>query len=279
MNSITFSSSLPNFTHKLGTNSRSPCTVSLRRNLVTPKSCQLSNSKLKMQPKYSKSLVVAALGETNNGSQQSDSMPPSPLLDLIQRFYGHLNCKDVRRLEKLLDPSCVIEDAAYLKPLHGKKLHNYFEKLTEAMGQHVFFAIDEICAGDESDIAVMWHLEWNGEVIPFTKGCSFYTCSKTNEMILIRKAHVFVEAPFKPGNFALETLKIVVALFDRFPKLTENFLRKPDAMVLFLVKLYKFLVEPLMLPVIMYYARVLTYGAKILTNVLTFLNNVLRLFF
>ncbi|KAJ3688971.1 hypothetical protein LUZ61_018135 [Rhynchospora tenuis] len=278
MNSISFSTSSPTFIKKHGINSRSPCILSLHRNFVKPKSYQISTSKFKMQPKYSKPLVVAALGGTNNGSQQSNSMAPSPILDLIQRFYGHLNCKDVRRLEKLIDPECVIQDAAYLKPLHGKKIHNYFEKLTEAMGQHVFFAIDEICAGDESDIAVMWHLEWNGEAIPFTKGCSFYTCSKTNEMILIRGAHVFVEAPFKPGNFALETLKIVVALFDRFPKLAEGFLRKPDAMVLFLVKLYKFLVEPLMLPVIMYYARVLTYGANILANVLTFLNNILKLF-
>ncbi|KAF3335580.1 hypothetical protein FCM35_KLT20087 [Carex littledalei] len=110
-----------------------------------------------MQPMlYSKPLLVAARGGTgtNNAAQE----PPSPLQDLVHKFYTYLNSKDVRRLEKLFDPACVIEDEAYYQPLEGQNVHKFFEKLTEAMGQHAVFAIDEICEGDESSITVMWHL-------------------------------------------------------------------------------------------------------------------------
>jgi hypothetical protein len=79
----------------------------------------------------------------------------------------------------------------------------------EAMGENVKFAIDEVCQGRESTIAVVWHLgeflycefkfkcglvmiyhilvaEWNGYVIPFTKGCTFCKCSGNEAALLIR---------------------------------------------------------------------------------------------
>lgn len=70
-----------------------------------------------MQPMlYSKPLLVAARGGTNNAAQE----PPSSLQDLVRKFYTYLNNRDVRRLEKLFDPACVIEDEAYYQPLEGQ---------------------------------------------------------------------------------------------------------------------------------------------------------------
>jgi hypothetical protein len=83
----------------------------------------------------------------------------------------------------------------------------------ESMGKKVKFAIDEVCQGAGRTAAVMWHLgkitaslnykvieksgrtmmpvillatEWNGYIIPFTKGCSFYICSANGAALLIR---------------------------------------------------------------------------------------------
>lgn len=81
--------------------------------------------------------------------------------------------------------------------------HIYFKRLMESMGEKVKFAIDEVCQGAGRTAAVMWHLEWNGYIIPFSRGCSFYICSVNGAVLLIRKIHIFNESPLKPGKWAL----------------------------------------------------------------------------
>ncbi|KAL5684420.1 hypothetical protein ACJX0J_010805, partial [Zea mays] len=92
--------------------------------------------------------------------------------------------------------------------------HIYFKRLMESMGEKVKFAIDEVCQGAGRTAAVMWHLEWNGYIIPFSRGCSFYICSVNGAVLLIRKIHIFNESPLKPGKWALEILNIVTNLFN-----------------------------------------------------------------
>ncbi|KAG2533664.1 hypothetical protein PVAP13_9NG031953, partial [Panicum virgatum] len=135
--------------------------------------------------------VYAALGPDRNGGlnnpdRRGATLPSSPLSDVVQEFYYSLNEKNSKRLDKLIAPDCVIEDTAYYKPLDVKYTHIYFKRLMESMGKNVKFAIDEVCQGAEHTAAVMWHLEWNGYTIPFTKGCSFYICSENGEVLLIR---------------------------------------------------------------------------------------------
>nr|CAD1818889.1 unnamed protein product [Ananas comosus var. bracteatus] len=88
----------------------------------------------------------------------ADKVPPSPLLELTQKFYSSLNDQDIKSLEKLIAPGCKIEDKAYYKPLQGKSIHKYFERLVEAMGKNVTFTVDEICEGGRLTIAIRWHL-------------------------------------------------------------------------------------------------------------------------
>lgn len=63
-----------------------------------------------------------ATGGLNNTNSRGNTLPSSPLSDLIQEFYSSLNDKDSRRLEKLIAPDCIIEDTAYYKPLDAKVL-------------------------------------------------------------------------------------------------------------------------------------------------------------
>ncbi|XP_025794360.1 uncharacterized protein LOC112874950 [Panicum hallii] len=146
----------------------------------------------------------------------------------------------------------------------------------ESMGENVKFATDEVCQGAEHTAAVMWHLEWNGYTIPFTKGCSFYICSENGAVLLIRKVHIFDESPLKPGKWALEILNIVTNLLNMFPKIAEGFLKDPEAVVQPFVKLYKFYVEPFILPFLAYYTHFWTYVARGLTVVLHILYNLIK---
>ncbi|RLN17054.1 uncharacterized protein C2845_PM02G40620 [Panicum miliaceum] len=170
-------------------------------------------------------------GRLNNPNRRGATLPSSPLSDVVQEFYSSLNEKNSKRLDKLIAPDCVIEDTAYYKPLDVKCTHIYFKRLMESMGENVKFATDEVCQGAEHTAAVMWHPEWNGYTIPFTKGCSFYICSENGAMLLIRKVHIFDELPLKPGKWALEILNIVTNLLNMFPKIAEGFLKDPEAVV------------------------------------------------
>nr|AAP44755.1 hypothetical protein [Oryza sativa Japonica Group]ABG00035.1 expressed protein [Oryza sativa Japonica Group] len=167
--------------------------------------------------------VQATLGPNSTGGRGG-----SPLPDVIQQFYSSLNEKDSKRLENLIAPDCIIDDNAYYKLLDIKVLlvlHSHItdlQRLMDAMGKNFKFAIDEVSQGVEPTFAVMWHLEWNGKTIPFTKGCSFYICSRKEAALVIRKIHIFQESPVKPCKFSLEILNIATNLFDTFPNIAEG---------------------------------------------------------
>ncbi|KAK3145394.1 hypothetical protein QOZ80_3AG0207270 [Eleusine coracana subsp. coracana] len=61
-----------------------------------------------------------------------------------------------------------------------------------------------------------------------------------------------------------------------FPKTAGGFLKDPEAVLQPFVKLYKFYVEPFILPLLAYYTHFWTYLAKGLTMVLHLLYNVFK---
>ncbi|XP_066381810.1 uncharacterized protein [Miscanthus floridulus] len=233
------------------------------------------------KPGLSLKLICTAIGPDANGrlhnaDRRGATLPSSPLSDVVQEFYSSLNEKNSKRLDKLMAPDCIVEDTAYYKPLDAKCTRIYFKRLMESMGEKVKFAIDDVCQGAGRTAAVMWHLEWNGYIIPFTKGCSFYICSANGAVLLIRKIHIFDESPLKPGKWALEILNIVTNLINMFPKLAEGFLKDPEAVVQPFIKLYKFFVQPFIPPFLAYYTHFWTYVARGLTMVLQILYNLYK---
>ena len=121
MASISFSQQLPNFRKpQYFTKSKSYGILSLQNNFLAPKFNRHSLSKFNPQNqlKFWKSVQVAALSDSQNDSNRKASS--TPFYDLIHKFYAYLNVKDVKRLEKLFDQDCVIEDKAYYHPIQGK---------------------------------------------------------------------------------------------------------------------------------------------------------------
>uniref|UniRef100_A0A0D3FRQ5 SnoaL-like domain-containing protein n=1 Tax=Oryza barthii TaxID=65489 RepID=A0A0D3FRQ5_9ORYZ len=215
--------------------------------------------------------VQATLGPNSTGGGGG-----SPLPDVIQQFYSSLNEKDSKRLENLIAPDCIIDDNAYYKLLDIKSTQTYFRRLMDAMGKNFKFAIDEVSQGVEPTFAVMWHLEWNGKTIPFTKGCSFYICSRKEAALVIRKIHIFQESPVKPCKFSLEILNIATNLFDTFPNIAEGLLNNPEQAIQPFVRLYKSFVKPFIVPFLAYYTHFWTYLAKVLTMMLHLLYRIIK---
>ncbi|XP_072961409.1 uncharacterized protein [Typha angustifolia] len=218
--------------------------------------CCFWTSQSRRQHLLSKRPLAAKLKGSDNPNSDSDSVEPSPLSDMILKLYSSLNDKDTKTLKKLIAHDCIIEDLTFFKPLEGEALHKFFERLIDAIGENVRFVIDKMCEGKGSTVSVIWHLEWNGKFIPFTKGCSFHTCSEESEALLIKEAHVFTESPLKPASLALEMLKKIIWLFDKFPNLAECFLQQHDTMLYYIMKFFQYFVGPFIFPLVMYYINI-----------------------
>ncbi|KAK7860759.1 hypothetical protein CFP56_033176 [Quercus suber] len=155
----------------------------------------------------------------SNSNSHSGSSSPS---ETINKFYTSINSKDLDDLREIISEDCYFEECSFPRPFEGKKeVMQFLEELTESMGENVKFSFGHICEGDEYTAGVKWHLEWKKSQIPFTRGSSFFECSKGGDGIIIKKAQVVIESPIKPGSLVLTLLKTVTSLFDEFPKATE----------------------------------------------------------
>ncbi|OVA10096.1 Polyketide cyclase SnoaL-like domain [Macleaya cordata] len=158
-------------------------------------------------------------------SGKSTDIQPSPISpsDTIAHFYNCINSKNWKQLGDFISNDCCFEDYTFPKPFEGKEeVMQFFQQLTEGMGKNLKFVIHNMCRGDKSTVAIMWHLEWNDKQIPFTRGCSFYECIEQGDRFLIKHARVVIESLIKPGTLALTLLKLVTNLFDEFPTVTES---------------------------------------------------------
>ncbi|XP_020581237.1 uncharacterized protein LOC110025231 [Phalaenopsis equestris] len=226
--------------------------------------------------KKMKDLTLKCLRTTEG---MAEIFPSSSLIILVQDFYEHLNKKDMKKLNELLDNSCMFEDLAFPSPFKDKPaVYHFLEELSRAMGQNVRFKIDDVYEAGKQNAGARWHLEWNDRIIPFTKGCSFFYCSENTRGLLIKKACVFVESPVKPGAIVLNLLGFVTSFFDKFPKLAVWFLEKPHVLFQFLMKAYKIFLEPLMLPILIYYTQLWRYGTRFLSLVINLIQNIWKAF-
>ncbi|XP_058085945.1 uncharacterized protein LOC131233303 isoform X3 [Magnolia sinica] len=171
-----------------------------------------------------------------------DSRPdPIRPSDAITQFYSLINSKKLDKLRELISEDCYFEELSFPNPFQGRTEVMYFlTELANDMGHNIRFIIEKVYeGGDEFAAGVMWHLgnvnlrfsimvtisfvflsvittksiviaEWKEKQIPFTKGCSFYECSKVGEKLVIKKARVVIESPVKPGVFLLDSFKNLI---------------------------------------------------------------------
>ncbi|GMN31968.1 hypothetical protein TIFTF001_003479 [Ficus carica] len=157
----------------------------------------------------------------------SGSNPISPS-ETIKEFYACINDRKVKRLGNYISSDCYIEECSFSTPFEGKEdILSYFDRLTASMGHSVKFSVNQVFEGDELIAAANWHLEWKEAELPFTRGCSFFECSKEGEKLVIKRARIVNESPVKPGGLVLVLFKIVTTVFDDFPKTAECKLKLP----------------------------------------------------
>jgi len=133
-------------------------------------------------------LASDVIGVTKNDSttdddssmQSIESLPTSTSksltpLSLPEQYFDAWNQRDMKQAVSVFAQDVEYDDTAFPVPFSGKDaLEKHLNICAEAMPASFAFIVDDkIDAGEK--VMVRWHVESNSEVLPFTRGCSWYT--------------------------------------------------------------------------------------------------------
>lgn len=164
------------------------------------------------------SLATGAGTGTAAGTGTGDSVG----VQSVRSYFEAWNRRDMETACDAFTDDATYEDTQYAGAFQGRDaLRAHLFKVADALPPSFQFCIDEISDGGAA-IGVQWHVENNGEALPFTRGCSMY---KVNEFGKITSGFDVPEpAPFKPGSNSLYVLglasKIIAEPMRAVPLLT-----------------------------------------------------------
>lgn len=187
---------------------------------VVPRSQELLGSK----GRGFKTLWCASASKDGDAELKSSAEKQNTeVVSAVMAFYEAINKRDLKALSEIMSDKCLFHDLAFPQGFEGKEaILQYIKDLIEALGKDMQFKIDGISGGDDLTVAVLWHLEWQGRPLPFSKGCGMFYCEKEGDKILIRMVYDFVESPLKPGELVLRLLKTITSLFEQFPLIAKS---------------------------------------------------------
>ena len=127
--------------------------------------------------------------------------------DVVREYFSKWNIRDFDAAVNLFDEDCVYEDTLYPTVFEGKdKVKYHLERVGKALPDSFVFVIDELVEDRAAGkVGVQWHVEAEGNTLPFTRGSSIYVVNKKN---LIVKGFDVPEPVLKAGSFNLSILKL-----------------------------------------------------------------------
>ena len=107
--------------------------------------------------------------------QQQKSMSPP------ERYFAAWNARDMDAAGRVFTEDAVYDDTAFPGVLQGsEEIRNHLQRCAAAFPASFQFVVDEIVGKDDkaknndNKLMVRWHVENDGEPLPFTRGISFY---------------------------------------------------------------------------------------------------------
>ncbi|CAJ1974344.1 unnamed protein product [Sphenostylis stenocarpa] len=95
--------------------------------------------------------------------ESPDSLPPSPIQNLVKDFYHAFNTKNIEDLQQLISDDCEYQDYLFYSPCKGKaNVIRFWENVMIAMGENIKIALGDIRVEDVKESKLMatvfWHL-------------------------------------------------------------------------------------------------------------------------
>ena len=129
----------------------------------------------------------------------------------IGRYFEAWNARDMDAACAQFSDECEYEDTQYAGAFTGNEaLKAHLNKCADNLPPSFRFVIDEVADGG-STVGVQWHVENNGQPLPFTRGCSIYKADPETGL-LVSGFDVPEPAPFKPGSASLQLLGLASKL-------------------------------------------------------------------
>lgn len=129
-------------------------------------------------------------------------------LNAAERYFAAWNQRDMDAAIDVFTDDCQYEDTVFPVPFEGKEaLQKHLYLCADSMPSTFSFVVDDV-ADSGGQLSVRWHVENNGDQMPFTRGCSFYTIDQSSGLIATGIDEV-EPAVFKLGGVKLfaESLK------------------------------------------------------------------------
>lgn len=198
--------------------------------------------------------LIAHCNSMVNPDFVTGSFSPS---NTIRKLYSSINNKDLNQLALIISEDCFFDDFSFPQSFQGKKeALKFLEQLTTSMGQNTEFSIDNIYEGVDLTAIVDWHLEWKKKEVPSSRGCSYYELSRDGEKLLIKNAQVITESSMTPKILAL--FNMVTSVYDYIRDVATRFVKSHQVAYQVLLNSYKFVVQPLISPILAWYKKLWT---------------------
>lgn len=124
----------------------------------------------------------------------------------IRRYFDAWNRRAMDEACAQFAEDCVYDDTQYPDAFTGKDaLRFHLVRVADALPPTFQFVIDDIADGGDT-VGVQWHVENNGQALPFTRGCSMYKANRDG--LLISGFDVPEPAVLKPGSASLFLLGV-----------------------------------------------------------------------
>eukprot|EP00746_Dinoflagellata_sp_MGD_P027414 gnl/MRDRNA2_/MRDRNA2_164718_c0_seq1.p1 gnl/MRDRNA2_/MRDRNA2_164718_c0~~gnl/MRDRNA2_/MRDRNA2_164718_c0_seq1.p1 ORF type:complete len:581 (+),score=94.76 gnl/MRDRNA2_/MRDRNA2_164718_c0_seq1:54-1796(+) len=131
----------------------------------------------------------------------------------IRKYFEAWNKRDMDSACECFAGNCEYEDTQYAGAFSGKAaLKQHLIKVADALPSTFAFVIDEIADGGDT-VGVQWHVENDGQPLPFTRGCSMYRADPSTGL-LVSGFDVPEPAPLKPGSASLAVLSLASKLIQ-----------------------------------------------------------------
>jgi len=144
----------------------------------------------------------------------SDDITPSkegPAASSVRKYFDAWNQRDMETACNCFAGDCRYEDTQYAGAFVGKAaLKQHLIRVADALPPSFAFCIDDIADAGET-VGVQWHVENDGQPLPFTRGCSMYRADPSTGL-LVSGFDVPEPAPFKPGSASLSLLSLASKL-------------------------------------------------------------------
>ena len=88
-------------------------------------------------------------------------------------FFAAWNKRDMEAACACFSDDCVYEDTQYSGAFEGKRSLGAPDRVADALPDTFAFVVDDIADGGDT-VGVRWHVENDGEPLPFTRGASIY---------------------------------------------------------------------------------------------------------